>query len=220
MRVRLLVLGVAVFLHSPQSRGQSCFAPQHDWTSGPYFGDSGTLLADVTGDGKADAIAVNNKGIVVRRSTGTAFAPNETWTTGAYYGDKGTFFADVTGDGKADAIAINNKGIVVRRSTGTAFASNETWTTGAYYGDKGTFFADVTGDGKADAIAVNNKGIVVRRSTGTAFAPNETWTTGALLPGTRERSSARRDCRWQGRRYCSEQRWHRCPTLDRDCLCA
>ena len=93
----------------------------------------------------ADAIVVNNRGVVVRPSTGTWLACNQAWTSGAYYGDRGTFFADVTGDGLADAIVVNNGGVVVRRSTGSAFGSNESWTSGGYYGDKGTFFANVDG---------------------------------------------------------------------------
>lgn len=59
--------------------------------------DKGTFFADVTGDGLADAIVVNNGGVVVRRSVGSRFTPNEVWTVGAYYGDKGTFFANVDG---------------------------------------------------------------------------------------------------------------------------
>ena len=65
------------------------------WTSGACYGDKGTYFADVTGDGMADAIVVNNGGIVVRRSAGNRFTPNEEWTTGPFYGDKGTYFANV-----------------------------------------------------------------------------------------------------------------------------
>lgn len=47
----------------------------------------GTYFADVTGDGKADAIVVNTTGVTVRRSNGRTFLPNELWTVNAYYGD-------------------------------------------------------------------------------------------------------------------------------------
>ncbi len=83
------------------------FIPNQDWTHEAYFGTRGTFFADVTGDGKADAIVVNNDTITVRRSDGTKFLPNEGWTHGPYYGNYGTFFADVDGDGKADAIVSN-----------------------------------------------------------------------------------------------------------------
>jgi hypothetical protein len=151
------------------------FLSNQAWTDIPFYGDRATEFADVDGDRRADAIAVNTGGIVVRRSTATSFAANEVWS-GSYYGDRGTHFADVTGDGRADAIAVNNGGVlVVRRSTGGGFSGNEFWTDIPFYGDRATRFADVTGDGRADAIAVNTGGIVVRRSTGSGFSGNELW---------------------------------------------
>ena len=79
-----------------------------DWTRGPYWGSRGTFFADVTGDGLADAIVVNDDRDRVRRSTGAGFRANEDWTHGPYFGSRGTFFADVTGDGSADAIVVND----------------------------------------------------------------------------------------------------------------
>jgi hypothetical protein len=65
----------------------------------------------------ADAIAVLDKGVLVRRSTGSAFARAEDWTHGdPYYGAFGTFFADVNGDGAADAIVVNSDVVVARFS--------------------------------------------------------------------------------------------------------
>ena len=47
----------------------SGFEPNIDWTNGAYYGNLGTYFADATGDGKADAIAVNdNTPVTVRRS--------------------------------------------------------------------------------------------------------------------------------------------------------
>jgi len=152
------------------------FEPNEAWTHNPYFGTRGTFFADVTGDGRADAIVVNDDKIVVRRSTGSGFGPNEAWTNNPYFGTRGTFFADVTGDGRADAIVVNDDKIVVRRNTGNGFGPNEAWTHNPYFGTRGTFFADVTGDGRADAIVVNDDKVVVRRSTGNGFGPNEAWT--------------------------------------------
>src|SRR5579859_8029426 len=158
------------------------FGPNENWTDVAYFGDVGTFFADVTGDGKADAIVVNSGGpLVVRRSNGSSFNPNETWTDVPFFGDHGTFIADVTGDGKADAIVVNSSGITVRRSNGSSFSPNETWTTDPYFGSVGTFFADVDGDGKADAIVVNSTGVFVRRSTGSSFGPTEAWTSNAYF---------------------------------------
>ena len=83
------------------------FTPNEDWTMDPYYGSWGTFFADVTGDGLADAIVVNDDTVTVRRSDGGQFTPNEDWTMGPYYGDRGTFFADVTGDGLEDTIVVN-----------------------------------------------------------------------------------------------------------------
>jgi hypothetical protein len=162
----------------------SVFLPNEDWTDIPYFGNVGTNFADVTGDGKADAIAVNTGGITVRRATGHWFGPNETWTVDPFFGDLnlGTYFADVTGDNLADAIAVTSSGIKVRPSDGTRFLPPQLWTTTAYSGSRGTFFADVTADGIADAIAVNNNKITVRRPWGFnagAFGSIESWTANA-----------------------------------------
>ncbi|NEQ98786.1 MAG: hypothetical protein F6K30_19040 [Cyanothece sp. SIO2G6] len=131
---------------------------------------------DIDGDGRADAIVVNDGAVTVRRSTGNSFGAYEIGTDNTYWGERGTFFADVNGDGRGDAIVVNNNGITVRRSTGSSFGAYETWTDNTYWGERGTFFADVDGDNQADAIVVNNNGITVRRSTGSSFGAYETWT--------------------------------------------
>lgn len=139
-----------------------------------------TAFADVTGDGRADAVVANTTlNVTARRSSGSGFLANETWTWDfPFYGDRETFFGDVTGDGKADALAVNaTLPVTVRRSTGGDFSPNETWTDIPFYGNKGTFLADVTGDRKADLVALNDYvGAMVRRSTGAGFSPNEQWT--------------------------------------------
>lgn len=154
------------------------------WTDEAYYGSKGTYLADVSGDGRADAIVVNDGGITVRRSQNGAFAPNENWTSNAFFGNKSTHFADVNGDGRADAIAVSVLGTYVRIANRSLFNAQTTWFNGLLEDTKGVFFADVTGDGKADAIAVGPNGIKVYRSTGTGFSTAEQWTTNPYY-GTR-----------------------------------
>src|SRR5262249_12948681 len=117
-------------------------------------------FADVTGDGRADAILVNSDHIVVRTSSGAGFpaSTQSNWTATSWMGRKGTAFADATGDGKADAIGVDDDGIYVRPSNGSSFpqALGSRWTSVSWYGIHGTYFADVTGDGKADAIGVDD----------------------------------------------------------------
>jgi subtilisin family serine protease len=157
---------------------------------------AGVHFADVTGDRRADAIVVNNGGIVVRRSNGSRFLPNEVWLSTPYFAERGNFFADVTGDGKADAIVVTDGGIVVRRSNGSTFLPNEVWSSIPYFGQRGIFFADVTGDRMADAIVVNDGGIVVRRSNGASFLPNEVWIS---IPYSAERGNFFADVTGDGR---------------------
>jgi hypothetical protein len=156
----------------------SAFTFPTSW-SGRFYGTHGTAFADVDGNGKADAIAVNNNRISVLLSTGTRFASQRYWTLNPFYGSFGTFFADVNGDGRSDAIALNREGIAVRLSNGTTFGGGHYWLPTGYYGARGTFFADVDGDGKADVIVVNGgvtyDGIQVRLSTGTGFGISKTW---------------------------------------------
>jgi len=105
------------------------FAPNEDWTHGSYYG---AFFADVTGDGRADAIVVNNvltsgfpgelisATVPVRTSDGSEFAPQDQhdWLVTSH---DPTQFADVTGDGKADAIVADGGTITVYRSDGTRF---------------------------------------------------------------------------------------------------
>jgi hypothetical protein len=156
------------------------FDEAKNWTYDPYqymdgafYGTRGTFFADINGDGKADAIAVNEDRIWVRLSNGCMFLPPQPLTSNHFYGKLGTFFADVDGDGKADPIAVDETGITVRQSRN---GSTSLWLTERFHGTRGTFFADVDGDGKADAIAVNEDRIVVRLSDGwRSFGSEECW---------------------------------------------
>jgi hypothetical protein len=71
---------------SVELSAQSGFWPVSSWTTSPYTGSVTTAYADVTGDGRADAIVVNLGAITVRRSNGSSFTGNETWTTGPFFG--------------------------------------------------------------------------------------------------------------------------------------
>jgi len=73
----------------------------------PIAHHDGNYFADVTGDGRADAIVVNRDGVVIRRSNGREFRPNEVWIDKEFVGDRGVYFLDVTGDDLADAIVVN-----------------------------------------------------------------------------------------------------------------
>ena len=152
----------------------------------------GTQFADVTGEGRAAAIAINVNGVTVRLPEDNRFRRDETWVQQPYFGTdtaghQNIYFADVNGDGKADAIVSNTTEVAVRLSDGTQFVQHDLWTREPYFGvaegHVNNFFADVTGDHRADAIVVNNSGITVRRSDGTRFLRNEDWTRGPYMGG-------------------------------------
>jgi hypothetical protein len=153
------------------------FAPPVPWTGSTFSGTRGTYFADVTGDGRADAIAHNDTSIAVRKSNGAPLLATSTnWLNVAFVGSVGTYFADVTNDGAADAIAINSNNVLVRPSNGTsAFGSSQTWSTTGFSGSIMTLVADVSGDGRADLVALNTNGIVVRVATPNSFASPGVW---------------------------------------------
>lgn len=144
---------------------------------------TGTFFADVNGDKRADAIAVNAEGTYVMLSDGTKFTSWNRWSS-AFVGTRETLFADVNGDGRADAIAVNNKAVYVMTSDGTHFVNWAQWTNAPFYGARKTVAADVNGDGRADLVAINNNGVFVMTSDGTQFTHWAQWTTGPFY-GTR-----------------------------------
>jgi hypothetical protein len=144
------------------------------WTSGPWNGSVGTFLADVTGGGTADLVAVSGSGIKVRPSSGSGFLPELNWSP-SFVGSVANFIADVTGDGRADAVAIDASDVWVRRSTGTSFGAQETWLLTGFSGTVATHLVDVTGDKRADLVAFNASDVKVRRSNGSTFGSTEVW---------------------------------------------
>lgn len=154
------------------------------------WGTSGTsgstrFLADVTGDGRADAVSFSAGVWEVAKSTGKKFDKSKVWLEG--FGNAGTraFAADVNGDGKADAVAYNptTGDWYVCNSTGSKFkkASDATvWISGHGIGSQNQFLADVNGDRKADSIVYfANKGDwYVALSNGKTFNAFSQWTSG------------------------------------------
>jgi hypothetical protein len=113
-------------------------------------------LADVNGDGKADAIEKSAGGEVrVGLSTGSNFAALSEWT--AWPTSYATTFIDANGDGRDDIVGRNAEGErLVGLSTGTSFGLPLIW--GFPWSPVGDFtfdLADVSGDGRADSVGIN-----------------------------------------------------------------
>jgi surface antigen len=128
----------------------------------PAASGQNQFLADVTGDGKDDAVVFYpGPGLAgnwyVAPSTGSSFAPASLWLAGTGAGSDKRFLADVDGDGKDDAIAYWNAtgNWHVALSTGSGFSGATQWSTGQINGSSNQLVADVTGDGKADALALS-----------------------------------------------------------------
>jgi len=138
-------------------------------------GDRRNAFADLTGDGRADGVAVNTDATYVALSSGAALGAVGRWS-GAFYGTRETLFGDVNGDGRADLVAVGGTETRVRLSTGSGFAAAARWS-GAFYGVWATAFADVNGDRRADAIAVNDDAVYVMTSSGSAFVGYRAWSS-------------------------------------------
>ena len=79
-----------VWVRVTDSSGKLTASSQKNWTGSRFWGWKGTHFADANGDRRADLIAVDDAGIVVRLSTGTSFGPATYWTSGPYWGERGT----------------------------------------------------------------------------------------------------------------------------------
>ncbi len=173
---------------------ESGFATPTYWTT---FGNADPqntqrhFFADVTGDGKADSIYVQDNGTVyVAPSTGSSFG---TWTPWIQAGNGDAsryFFVDVNGDGKADLVYIEGSGnIYVALSTGAGFSNWAPWIYAFGNGNLSYYrFADFDGNGKADVVYIEpaaedagslltSGNIYVAVSTGSSFVSPYTVTT-------------------------------------------
>ena len=151
------------------------------WRPAAYA--STVQLADVNGDGKADACARAAAGVTCALSTGSGFgtpfagpawSDAEGWNVPAYYAT--VQFPDVNGDGKADACARAAAGITCALSTGSGFGApfaGPAWSDAAGWNTPSRYrtirFPDIDGDGRADVCGRSSDGLHCARSTGTGF---------------------------------------------------
>jgi hypothetical protein len=157
--------------------GRPIFGPTLRATTAAFYGNLATAFADVDGDGRPDAIAVNTSGVFVKsgRPDGT-FGSTARWTSGPFYGHRGTYFADVNGDGRKDAVAVNSSGTTVRLSSGTDFGPNGPSQAGLT-SPTGLSFGDITGIGKDSAVWFSPTKVYVFPANGTGFDTAQPMTT-------------------------------------------
>jgi len=152
------------------------FGYDRGWRTGQHL----RLLADLTGDGKADIIGFSNDGVwtAVSNGDGTFRAPqlvlegfhvNQGWRVDQHP----RFVVDLTGDGKADIVGFGNDGVwtAVGNGDGTfqapqlvleGFHLKQGWRVEQHP----RFVVDLTGDGKADIVGFGNDGLWTALSNG------------------------------------------------------
>lgn len=196
--------------------GNGSLAPLALWSKGTDFSDTAgwsapswgltVQLADVDGDGRADACGRTAAGLVCALSTGSGFGPAQRFSQGMDFGDLdgspatdesyyGSLrFGDVNGDGRADACMRKSSGVFCAQSLGLTFSPATLYTTGfsdaegwrsAEYGST-LQLGDVSGDGRADVCARGVYGMLCNVTTarGNAFASGSFWSfRGAFSDG-------------------------------------
>ena len=145
------------------------------------------MLADVDGDGDADAVGLHpGKGVFVALSNGASgFASRTLWSKQFRGWNTQEQFprmlGDIDGDGDADIVGFHpSKGVYVALSNGVdGFALRQRWSTEftdcTSQDAKPRMLADVNGDGYADIVAFKPDGVYVALSTGTSFAKSVLW---------------------------------------------
>lgn len=161
-------------------------------SSGHGVGSTNQLMADVTGDGKADAVAFfgANGNWYVATSNGAMFNTYSLWRDGHGTNSDKQFLADVTGDGKADAVVFfkSTGSWYVAASNGNGFNSYSLWKSGHGVGSTNQLVADVNGDGKADAVTFTGASGTwhAATSTGAGFNNPTQWRTGHGVGSTNQ----------------------------------
>jgi hypothetical protein len=115
------------------------------------------LVGDVTGDGRADAIAMDNAtgDWMIADSKGKSFNKGKKRITNYAVGSSSQMIGDVNGDGKGDVVTFyvgKGEWYVALSRGGGKFEQHSRWLT--EHGIAGTkqFLGDVNGDKRADAI--------------------------------------------------------------------
>lgn len=121
-------------------------------------------VADVNGDGKVDALVINNfdgtLGVLLGTGTGSfSLQGNPPATGGANSSPYSVAIADVNGDGKSDALVANRGtstlGVLLGNGSGGFTLQAASPSTGTGSRPKSVAVADFNGDGKLDALVTN-----------------------------------------------------------------
>lgn len=179
-------------------RRDGALAAFERWARLPPVGDvapRALRLADVDGDGRADACVETVEGVVCMSSTGRSFASPRLWlerrsldaAPSAFAASRAPSveppgapprlaLADLDGDRRADLCRASAHGIDCALSDGRRFSSPSRWSrAGDFEDDPGMRLADLNGDGRADACAAGARGVECALSNGRAFTRASLW---------------------------------------------
>jgi peptidoglycan/xylan/chitin deacetylase (PgdA/CDA1 family) len=138
-------------------------------SAGNWPGSAGSLtLADINGDGRADACWTTTGALWCARSTGTKFERAELWSSEPVLsGDRRLFFGDLNGDARADICTLSEGGVACALSTGRSFTRASTWLSPETSPDSARLvrsvslaLADVNGDRRADLCGYGPSGVI------------------------------------------------------------
>ena len=148
------------------------------------------LLADLTGNGRADIVGFGDAGVwtALSNSDGTFQAPqfvlaNFGYEAGGWRVDKHPrFLADLTGNGRADIVGFGDAGVYIALSNGDGTFTFQAqpvladfgYQAGGWQVDKHPrFLADLTGNGRADIVGFGDAGVwtALGNGDGTFQAP-------------------------------------------------
>jgi hypothetical protein len=142
------------------------------------------ILADLTGDGRADIIGFADGGVFValNNGNGTFQEPKHVLSSfGAGAGAGGwqvsahpRYVADVTGDGRGDIVGFANAGVYVALGNGDGTFQPPKLVLAAFGYEAGgwrvgitpRYVVDLTGDGAADIVGISISGAVVSYNDG------------------------------------------------------
>jgi hypothetical protein len=140
------------------------------------------MLADLTGDGRADVVGFGDAGVWISLNDGNGAFQEPAFVI-ANFGYQGggwrvekhpRFLADLTGDGRADVIGFGDAGVWVALGNGDGsfqepqfVLANFGYNAGGWRVERHPrYLADVTGDGTADIVGFGDGGVWIALNNG------------------------------------------------------
>jgi murein tripeptide amidase MpaA len=140
------------------------------------------FVADLTGDGSADIVAIGDAGVYValNNGNGTFQAPQLAiadfgFESGGWRIEKHPrLLADLTGDGRADVVGFGDAGVYVALNNGDGSFQTPQLAVADFGQESGGWMidkhprtlADLTGDGRADVVGFGDAGVYVALNNG------------------------------------------------------